>query len=86
MHICIYLCMVKIISISDDTYNELTKRKAGRSFSETIKELLRRENVKGDPRIVSRFCGTFKDVDAISLKKAIAEGRSRSSQRVTRRL
>ena len=86
MYVCIYLCMVKIISISDDTYTELTKRKAGRSFSETIKELLRRENVKGDPKIVSRFWGTFKDVDTISLKKEIDEGRSRSSQRFTRRL
>ncbi|MBX8632797.1 MAG: antitoxin VapB family protein [Thermoplasmata archaeon YP2-bin.285] len=78
--------MVKIISISDDTYQELTKRKAGRSFSETIRELLQKEEVKGDPKAVSRFWGTFRDLDAVSLKKEIGEGRTRSPSRSTRRL
>ena len=78
--------MVKIISISDDTYQELSKRKAGRSFSETIRDILRKESVKGDIKSVSRFWGTFKEVDATSLKKEITQGRRRSSQRNTRRL
>ena len=78
--------MMKIISISDDTYQELTKIKAGRSFSETIRELLQKERVKGDPKAVSRFWGTFRDLDAVSLKKEIGEGRTRSPSRSTRRL
>lgn len=78
--------MVKIISISDDTYRELSKRKVGRSFSETIKDLLQKENVKGDINTVSKFWGTFKDVDAASLKREVRQGRTRSSQRNSRRL
>ena len=86
MHICMVIYMVKIISISDDTYQELSRRKAGRSFSETIRDLLRKEKMKGDIKEVSKFWGAFKDVDAASLKREVRQARTRSSQRNSRRL
>ncbi|MDG7038491.1 MAG: hypothetical protein JRN37_04955, partial [Nitrososphaerota archaeon] len=50
--------MVKIISIRDDVYEELSKRKKGKSFSLVIRELL--EETKGEISIsdLSKFRGT----------------------------
>lgn len=40
IYICIYDTMARQISIADDVYEKLTKRKGKNSFSETIRELL----------------------------------------------
>ncbi|MDG7036711.1 MAG: antitoxin VapB family protein [Nitrososphaerota archaeon] len=70
--------MVKIISIRDDVYEELSKRKKDRSFSLVIRELL--EETKGEISDLSKFRGTLSD-EAAGIKGVVNEGRSREAQR-----
>lgn len=81
MHIYMHIIMVKIISIRDDVYEELSKRKKGKSFSLVIRELL--EETKGKISIsdLSKFRGTLSDDEAAGIKGVVNEGRSREAQR-----
>ncbi len=64
--------MVKMISVSDEVYEMLTKRKGKASYSEVIKSSL--ETGKGD---ISKFFGILKisDVRAKEWKRQIKEAR-----------
>lgn len=51
--------MTRLISVSNDVYNMLSKLKGkNMSFSEIIKSLIKEKNEKGDIR---RFAGILKD-------------------------
>ena len=78
------LIMVKVISISDDVYAELSTRKNGKSFTEIIKTLLAECPRKGDPKTILEFLKTHDPIDEESAKnilKASEEGRKRSMPR-----
>ena len=47
--------MVKIISISDEVYNDLTRLKNGKSFTELLKTLIIDATNKGDPKSILTF-------------------------------
>ncbi len=47
--------MVKIISISDEVYDELSKMKNGKSFTELFKVLISASTSKGDPKNILAF-------------------------------
>jgi predicted CopG family antitoxin len=47
--------MVKIISISDEVYNDLTRMKNGKSFTELLKTLIIDATNKGDPQSILAF-------------------------------
>lgn len=47
--------MVKIISISDEVYNDLTRMKNGKSFTELLKTLIIDATNKGDPKSILAF-------------------------------
>jgi predicted CopG family antitoxin len=47
--------MVKIISISDEVYNDLTRIKNGKSFTELLKTLIIDATNKGDPKSILTF-------------------------------
>ena len=70
--------MTKVISISDEAYEELRRVKNGMSFSEAILELsndLRRENL-------AKFSGVITREEADAIKKEIAEERRKKSRRM----
>lgn len=67
--------MVRVISISDEVYMELTKLKNGRSFTETIKELVKGKKPKGNYDEVMKFFGTINDNEATDMRKASKEFR-----------
>ena len=47
--------MVKIISISDEVYDDLSKIKNGKSFTELLKTLITQCQNKGDPKSILTF-------------------------------
>lgn len=47
--------MVRVISISDEVYEELSRRKNGKSFTELIKTMLSECAGKGDPKNILSF-------------------------------
>jgi predicted CopG family antitoxin len=47
--------IVKIISISDEVYNDLTRLKNGKSFTELLKTLIIDATNKGDPKSILHF-------------------------------
>jgi predicted CopG family antitoxin len=49
------ISMVKIISISDEVYNDLTRLKNGKSFTELLKTLIIDATNKGDPKSILAF-------------------------------
>lgn len=87
MHICIYLVVanvVRVISISDEVYIELSKIKNGKSFTQVIKGLLDQCQNKGDPQKILQFLNTHEPLSEESAKQIIAEmeeGRKRSYPR-----
>lgn len=50
--------MVKVVSLSNDAYEKLKKIKNGKSFSETIIDLVECRNKKKD---FMKYAGIFKD-------------------------
>ena len=63
--------MTKVISISDDAYEELSKLKNGSSFTEIIIELTKEKKKKS----IMDFAGILTDKEAELMKKEIKEGR-----------
>jgi len=47
--------LVKIISISDEVYAELSRMKNGKSFTELLKTLISECTNKGDPKSILTF-------------------------------
>ncbi len=71
-----YVCMTKIISISDEAYRELAKRKAGRSFTKVIIELTAKKK-----RSLLDFAGILTDEEGKKIMKTIYEERKMPSRR-----
>ncbi|HVC58701.1 MAG TPA: antitoxin VapB family protein [Candidatus Acidoferrales bacterium] len=69
--------MARQISVSDEVYELLTKRKGGRSYSAVIKDMANQiESPKGD---IMRFAGALKgDKQLAKIQKLIAEDRRRN--------
>lgn len=73
--------MVKVISIQDDVYEELSKRKDNRSFSQVIRGLInssRREVTAGD---LTEYFGILSDEEAERMEREVLEGRKRTVPR-----
>ncbi len=70
--------MTKVISISDDAYEELSRMKNGFSFSEIILELARKKRKES----IMKFAGAWKNVDTESMKKELEEERKLKSRRM----
>lgn len=68
--------MTKVISISDEAYRELAKRKAGRSFTEVIIELTAQKK-----RPLSDFAGLLTEEEGEKALKTIRELRKMPSRR-----
>lgn len=88
MHVCIRIflanILVRIISISDEVYSELSKIKDGKSFTELLKSLLQQCENKGDPQKILDFLDTHKTMSDESAEKIMTEvngGRKRTMPR-----
>lgn len=76
--------MVRVISISDEVYFELSKIKNGMSFTELIKTLIEGCENKGDPKKILDFLVSNQPLSEESAEKMTAEletGRRRAVQR-----
>ena len=73
--------MVKVISIQDDVYEELSRRKDNKSFSSVIRELLKVSNRNITIRDLVRSGTVLSDEEAKEMKKEILEARERSMPR-----
>ncbi len=69
--------MTKVISISDEAYEELEKLKANKSFSEIVIELSKK--VKGDN--IMKYAGILTEEEGERIKKQIYEDRKIKSRR-----
>ncbi|MBI2630389.1 antitoxin VapB family protein [Candidatus Pacearchaeota archaeon] len=67
--------MTKIISISDEAYNELKKIKNGMSFSKIIIKLT------GEKKNIMEFAGTWDSIEGERIKKEIIKEREIKSRR-----
>jgi predicted CopG family antitoxin len=68
--------VVRIISISDEVYMQLSSIKQGRSFTMVIKSLLaERQSKKGEMKELEKFFGVLSKEEADKLRKASAEFR-----------
>ena len=63
--------MAKRITISDDVYYELLRIRGIKSFSEVLRELLRRR--KGNAHILKRIFGVLSEEEYEEVKKSLAE-------------
>lgn len=73
--------MVKVISIQDDVYEALSKRKDNKSFTEVIRELIKeskKETTFGDLMV---FLGTLPPAEAKKMKEETLAGRKRAGPR-----
>lgn len=78
--------MVKVISIQDDVYEELSKRKDNKSFSQVIRELVaesKKETTFGD---LIGYLGTLSPREASIMKRETDEGRKRAKSRNIREM
>lgn len=73
--------MVKVISIQDDVYNALSKKKDGKSFSQVIRELInasRKDTTFGDLMV---YLGTLPPAEARLMKHEVESGRKGAGSR-----
>jgi predicted CopG family antitoxin len=76
--------MVRVISISDEVYFELSKMKNGKSFTQLLKSLIDQCESKGDPKKILEFLDTHEalsEESAQRLTTEIEEGRKRAVPR-----
>lgn len=76
--------MVKIISISDKVYEDLSKMKNGKSFTELLKTLIAEYTNKGDPKSILTFLDAnepLSDEAADKILSATATGRKNATAR-----
>ena len=89
MHVCIHglievLQLVRVISISDEVYFELSRIKNGMSFTELLKTLIEKCENKGDPKRILDFLNSHEALSEDSAEKITAEiekSRKQSFQR-----
>lgn len=60
--------MVRVISISDEVYFELSRIKDGKSFTQLLKTLIEKCENKGDPQRILEFLNTH---EALSEESAL---------------
>ncbi len=72
-----YISMTKVISISDDAYEELSKIKNGYSFSEIIIELTKEKKKKS----IMDFAGIISEEEGNRMLKEVKESRKLKSRR-----
>lgn len=76
--------MVKIISISDEVYEDLSRMKNGKSFTELLKTLITECTNKGDPKSILTFLGAnepLSDEAANAIISATEKGRKNATAR-----
>jgi predicted CopG family antitoxin len=77
MHACIGINglkqMVRVISISDEVYFELSRMKDGKSFTQLLKTLIEKCENKGDPQRILDFLNTHEALIEESAGKITAE-------------
>ncbi len=69
--------MTKVVSLSDEAYEELSKLKANRSFSEIVVELTREKQTSN----LMKFAGILTKEEGKKIKKIIYEERKMPSRR-----
>jgi len=69
--------MTKIVSLSDEAYDELKKMKSQKSFSEIVIELVKEKKSNN----LMQFAGAWNTEDAERIKKQIYEERKMPSRR-----
>ena len=74
-----YICMTKVISISDEAYELLKKLKAEKSFSKIIIEITRERSKDS----LLDLAGAWSKEDAERIKKKVYEERKLPSRRFT---
>jgi len=72
-----YTYMTKVISISDEAYEELSRIKDGSSFTEIIIELTKEKKKKS----IMDLAGAWKNIDTDKIKGEIYKERKISSRR-----
>jgi len=89
----IYACMyayvlvdyvVRVISISDEVYLELSRMKNGKSFTQLLKSMIDRCENKGDPKAILEYLNSHEalsDEDAEEMLAEIEKGRKRTMPR-----
>jgi predicted CopG family antitoxin len=78
------LLMVRIISISDEVYADLSRMKDGKSFTELLKTLILECANKGDPKTILSYLKTnppLSEEDAKSLTEASEKARKNATAR-----
>ncbi|MHB1439424.1 MAG: antitoxin VapB family protein [Cuniculiplasma sp.] len=73
--------MVKIISIQDDVYAELTKRKDKKSFSQVIRELISESKRETTVNDLNRYWALISSDEGKELEDDVTEGRKRAKAR-----
>lgn len=76
--------LVRVISISDEVYLELSRMKNGRSFTELLKVLISECDKKGDPKSILEFLKTHEplsDEAAEAILDTTKRGRKNSMPR-----
>jgi predicted CopG family antitoxin len=76
--------MVKIISISDEVYQDLSRMKNGKSFTELLKTLVTECTNKGDPKSILAFLTVHEplnDQAADAIQAAAEKGRKTATAR-----
>ena len=76
--------LVRVISISDEVYLELSKMKNGKSFTELLKSLIEQCEKKGDPHRILEFLDmheALSDESAEKIMTEVKEGRKRTIPR-----
>jgi len=76
--------MVRVISISDEVYLELSRMKNGKSFTQLLKTLISECQNKGDPKSIANFLNTQEPLSEQSernITEALEKGRSFSIPR-----
>lgn len=67
--------MAKIISVSEEVYDELSTIKGEKSFTELLKSLIEEKKRKGDIKSFEKFFGVLTNKEAEELRKSSAEFR-----------
>ena len=65
--------MVRVISISDEVYFELSRMKDGKSFTQLLKTLIEKCESKGDPQRILDFLDAHEALSEESARKITAE-------------
>ena len=76
--------LVRVISISDEVYADLSRMKNGKSFTELLKTLISECTNKGDPKSILEFLNThgpLSEESEKSITEALEKGRKNAMPR-----